>query len=100
LKNSGEQRTRKKGIGKLYRIVVRGELSGRYAVAFEGMEMETGSGRTILTGVIDQPHLHGIFERINALGLELLSVQSCPEKTTEQTDSAREGALGTSPWTA
>jgi hypothetical protein len=48
------------------------------------MEMETETGRTILTGeVIDQPHLHGILERINALGLELLSVQSWPEKTKQ-----------------
>jgi hypothetical protein len=86
LKSGGKQRARK-GAGKVYRIVVRGELSGRYAAAFEGMEMETKTGRTILTGeVADQPRLHGIFERINSLGLELLSVQSCQEKA-EQADS-------------
>ena len=86
MKNTGTQRSRK-SLGTVYRIVVRGELSERYAVAFEGMEMETETGRTILTGeVADQPRLHGIFERINGLGLELLSVQSCQEKT-EQADS-------------
>jgi hypothetical protein len=68
-------------------MVVRSELSGRYAAAFEGMEMETETGRTVLTGVIDQTHLHGIFERINGLGLELLSVESWPQKTTEQAGS-------------
>jgi hypothetical protein len=94
LKSGGKQRARK-GAGKVYRIVVRGELSGRYAAAFEGMEMETETGRTILTGVIDQPGLHGIFERINGLGLELLSVQSCPEKTTEQAGSGGGGAADT-----
>ena len=63
----------------VYRIVVRGELSGRYALAFEGMEMETEAGRTILTGeVIDQPHLHGIIERIGSLGLDLVSIEPCP----------------------
>jgi hypothetical protein len=37
-------------------------------------------GDTILTGeVIDQPHLYGILDRINAIGLELLSVQALPE---------------------
>ena len=37
---------------------MRNELSDAYAVAFEGMEMDTNSGETILTGeVIDQPHL-------------------------------------------
>jgi hypothetical protein len=72
--------TRKKGTGTLYRIVVSGELSERFAAAFEGMEMETGGGQTILTGeVIDQPHLHGILARINSLGLTLLSVQTLPE---------------------
>ena len=69
-----------KNTGTVYRIVVRSELSNRYAVAFEGMEMETKSGDTILTGeVIDQPHLHGILDRINGLGLKLLSVQALPE---------------------
>jgi hypothetical protein len=41
--------TWKKGIGTRYRIVVRGELSDRYAAAFEGMQMETKDGETILT---------------------------------------------------
>jgi hypothetical protein len=41
------------------------------------MRMETGDGRTILTGEVrDQPHLFGILQRINGLGLELLSVQA------------------------
>jgi hypothetical protein len=65
------------GTSTVYRIVVRGELSQRYAVAFEGMEMEVKSGQTILTGEIkDDPHLHGILDRIGALGLRLLSVES------------------------
>jgi hypothetical protein len=69
-----------KGTGTVYRIVVRSELSDRYAVAFEGMEMETKNGDTILTGeVIDQPHLHGILARINGLGLKLVSLQALPE---------------------
>jgi hypothetical protein len=69
-----------KGTGTLHRIVVRSELSDTYAAAFEGMEMQTKDGDTILTGeVIDQPHLYGILDRINAIGLELLSVQALPE---------------------
>ncbi|MGH3147396.1 MAG: hypothetical protein ACRDTR_16490 [Rubrobacter sp.] len=64
-----------------YRIVVGGELSERYAVAFEGMEMETSNGETILTGeVVDQPQLHGILDRINALGLKLVSVEPVPRE--------------------
>jgi hypothetical protein len=68
------------GAGKIYRIVVRSELSARYAQAFEGMEMETKSGLTVLTGeVVDQVHLHDILDRIGGLGLELVSVHSVPE---------------------
>jgi hypothetical protein len=80
-----------KGTGTEYRIVVRSELSDKYAVAFEGMEMETKSGNTILTGeVIDQPHLFGILARINGLGLKLLSVQALPEDAHPSADRKRE----------
>jgi hypothetical protein len=66
--------------GTIYRIVVRSELTDKYASAFEGMRMETQEGQTILIGEIkDQPHLFGILDRINGLGLELLSVQAMPE---------------------
>ena len=70
----------RRGRGMVYRIVVRSELSERYAAAFEGMKMETKDGQTILIGeIIDQPHLFGILDRINGLGLKLLSVQALPE---------------------
>ena len=67
---------------KVYRIVAGSELGERYASAFEGMRMETEEGRTILTGEVkDQPHLFGILDRINGLGLELLSVEALSEET-------------------
>lgn len=70
--------------GRTYRIVVRSELSERYAAAFEEMEMETSSGLTILTGkIIDQPRLYGILNRVSGLGLELLSVECLPEGTED-----------------
>jgi hypothetical protein len=69
-----------RGAGRVYRIVVRSELSERYAAAFSEMEMETKGGQTVLTGeVVDQVQLHGIIDRIGGLGLELVSVQSLPE---------------------
>ena len=78
------QRTRRKNA---YRIVVRSELGARFATAFEGMEVRIGEGRTIITGeVVDQSHLHGILDRINALGLELVSVQPVSDEP--------QGALG------
>jgi hypothetical protein len=78
MENGGKQMMRK-GSGTVYRIIVRSELSDTYAVAFEGMEMDTKRGETVLTGkIIDQPQLYGILDRINGLGLELLSVQALP----------------------
>ena len=75
----GGKRMMRRGTGRVYRIVVRSELSNAFAVAFDGMEMEARDGDTILTGrIIDQPQLYGILERINGLGLELLSVQALP----------------------
>jgi hypothetical protein len=79
------------GVGTIYRIVVRSELSDRYAVAFEGMQMETKNWDTILTGeIIDQPHLFGILDRINGLGLQLLSVQALPEDAHPSAERKRE----------
>jgi hypothetical protein len=76
----GDRRMMRKGTGTFYRIVMRSELSDAYAVAFEGMEMETKDGVTVLTGnIVDQPHLYGILDRMNGLGLKLVSVQTMPE---------------------
>jgi hypothetical protein len=79
------------GTGTVYRIVVRSELNGRYAAAFEGMEMEIKDGATILTGkIIDQPQLFGILDRINGLGLRLLSVQALPEDAYPSAEGKRD----------
>jgi hypothetical protein len=87
---SGGTRMMSKG-RTVYRIVVRSELGERYAVAFEGMEMKTKHGCTVLTGeIVDQPHLHGILDRINGLGLELLSVQALPEDAHPSAGGNRE----------
>ena len=80
----GGNENMRRGTGRVYRIVVRRELSNVYAVAFEGMEMEARDGDTVLTGrVIDQPQLYGILERINGLGLELLSVEALSDDARE-----------------
>jgi hypothetical protein len=72
----GRQRTRKS-----YRIVVRTEIGERFAAAFEGMDVRISEGQTIISGeVVDQAHLHGILDRINALGLELVSLQPLSEE--------------------
>jgi outer membrane PBP1 activator LpoA protein len=71
---------RNKGTAKVYRIVTESELGERYASAFEGMRMEMRDGQTVLTGEVkDQPHLFSILQRLNGLGLELLSVEAFSE---------------------
>jgi hypothetical protein len=88
---SGGKQMMRKGSGTIYRIIVRSELSDTYAVAFEGMEMETKDGATVLTGeIIDQPHLYGIIDRINSLGLQLLSVQASPDDAQWSTEGEQE----------
>ena len=63
-----------------YRLVVRGELDARFAYLFEGMRMERVTGTTVLTGPVrDRAELHGFIERIEELGLELVSVQQIGE---------------------
>jgi hypothetical protein len=90
MKSGGKQMMRRR-TGTIYRIVVRRELSDKYAVAFEGMVMEAKDGVTVLTGkIIDQPHLYGILERINGLGLELLSVEAMPDAVLTGPESKRE----------
>jgi hypothetical protein len=57
-----------------YEIVVRGELSDRFADWFDGVDLKTREGYSVLTSVLDQSHLHGVFARVQDLGLEIVSV--------------------------
>lgn len=63
-----------------YEFVVRGEIGDRFGVLFEGMRLERRDGTTVITGPVrDQAHLHGVVERIEDLGLELVSVNPVGE---------------------
>jgi hypothetical protein len=62
---------------RCYRIVVAGELSRRFAPAFDGMTVQCAGGETAITGVVvDQSQLHGLLDRVGDLGLELVSVNA------------------------
>jgi len=66
--------------GRRYRLVVRGELGEPFAFLFEGMQIERHAGTTVLTGIVtDQVHLHGLIQRTQELGLDLLSVGPADE---------------------
>jgi hypothetical protein len=61
---------------KKYRLVLRGELGEPFEFLFEGMTMERVAGNTVLTGtVIDQAHLHGLIQKTQDLGFELISIE-------------------------
>jgi hypothetical protein len=57
-----------------YRIVVRGRLGERFGSEFPGMALERRKGETVLVGRADQAGLHGVFERLRSLGIDLVSV--------------------------
>ena len=77
--------------GQRYQLVIRGELDERFAYLFDAMRMERQAGRTVLTGPVrDQAQLHGFFERLEELGLELVSVEQTSDATsTQQTERNR-----------
>lgn len=66
---------------RLYRIRVRGALGETLLAAFPSLEAETRRGVTVLSGTLpDQAALHGVLAEIEALGLELLEVQSAARR--------------------
>jgi len=72
--------------GRRYRLVLRGELGEPFGFLFEGMQMDQVGGTTVLSGlVIDQAHLHGLLQRTQELGLELISIQQADEGPDDRT---------------
>jgi hypothetical protein len=58
-----------------YEIRVVGHLSANWAARFEGLSMRhEPEGETVLSGMLDQAALHGVFAKIRDLGLNLISV--------------------------
>ena len=64
-----------------YELVIRGEIGDRFRGAFEGMLLQCDRGTTTIAGdVRDQAQLHGLIERVQDLGLELVSVNPRKEQ--------------------
>jgi hypothetical protein len=62
--------------GARYAIRVKGQLDRRWEEWFDGLAIaiEPG-GETVLSGpIVDQSALHGVLDRLQRLGLELLAV--------------------------
>lgn len=72
----------------VYQIRIKGHLSPRWAVWFEGLTITIEEdGDTLIAGpVVDQAALHGMLKKVRDLGMPLLSVNSVgadPQDTSE-----------------
>jgi hypothetical protein len=62
-----------------YEIRIRGRVSDATLSSLEGMDADVAQAETILHGpVADQVRLHGLLDRIQSLGLELIEVRRLP----------------------
>lgn len=68
------------GDGGRYEIRIRGRLSESLQTAFEGLSASVEPVETVLHGPVrDQAELHGLIDRIQALGLHLVEVRRLPD---------------------
>ena len=62
-----------------YEIRIRGRVTRSLLDSFERMQSELEPVETVLHGPVrDQAELHGLIDRIQALGLELIEVRRLP----------------------
>lgn len=60
---------------ELYEIRVAGHLSENWTSRFEGLSIrKEPEGETVITGMLDQAALQGVFVKIRDLGLRIISV--------------------------
>lgn len=71
-----------------YQIIVKGLPLEAWAARFEETEiLPLGQDQCLLRGVFsDQPALHGLLDRIRAVGLELVSVKIIPSSRSDSLD--------------
>jgi len=60
---------------ELYEIRVAGHLSENWAARFEGLSIRREpEGDTVMSGMLDQSAMQGVFVKIRDLGLKIISV--------------------------
>lgn len=70
--------------GGSYEIRIKGRLSDSLLAAFEGMTASVEPVETVLHGPVqDQSSLHGLLDRIQSLGLELVEIRRLPASGEE-----------------
>ena len=66
--------------GGSYEIRIKGRMSESLLGAFEGLTATVEPVETVLHGPVqDQSSLHGLLDRIQSLGLELVEIRRLPE---------------------
>jgi hypothetical protein len=64
-------------------LVLEGELGPRFSALFEGMEVKSEGGETVVVGTIeDQAQLHGLLNRIASLGIKIVSLAPASAEET------------------
>ncbi|HEY2258442.1 MAG TPA: hypothetical protein VGH45_01940 [Solirubrobacteraceae bacterium] len=59
-----------------YEIRIRGKVGDSVLASFDDMDAAVKPAETVLTGrIVDQAQLHGVLQRIQLLGLELVEVR-------------------------
>jgi hypothetical protein len=70
--------------GGSYEIRIKGRLSDSLVAAFEGLTATVEPVETVLHGPVqDQSSLHGLLDRIQSLGLELVEIRRLPAAPEE-----------------
>jgi hypothetical protein len=68
---------------KMFRIVVAGQLDRGFSAGLDGVSLRHDGAQTVLEGLfVDQSHLHGLLDRLRALGIEVTSFST--SATSEQ----------------
>jgi hypothetical protein len=71
-------------------IRIKGHLGATLLSAFPAMAWQQQGPETVLTGLLDQPGLHGVLAEIEALGLVLLEVRQLrPDRTSPEPGDGR-----------
>ena len=71
-------------------IRIKGHLGATLLSAFPAMAWQRQGPETVLTGMLDQPGLHGVLAEIEALGLDLLEVRQLePQRKSPEPGDSR-----------
>ena len=74
-----------------FRIWVQGRLDERFAEGLAGIEQQDVPAGTMLSGeLLDQSQLHGTFDLLRSLGIEVLRFEVDPPRAPSSTDSRSE----------